>query len=408
MRRRRAMTGLLAVCMILSLLIPAAAAGEQKTIPLKYADIEKTVRENNLTLKILRRNLDEIDLASVTRDIDDQIGLYEAQKAAYDAQAEAYGRLIAELQAAMAADPDRQDLLSAELAVAVTNRNTSQAMSKALPGVIDSLKAARTEAKDGRSYNYDVAEKGKENAALGLILAAQQTYLGIGEIQNSIKDMERVLTAADRNILAGETMVRLGRMSTLTLTNLKQARNTAQAQKAQLESQKETAELHLSLLCGLSGARYVPDGQPEVPTEEIDKIAAGTDIPVAQQSSYLLWQKREAVKWEEQYGKRTTVATAKAELTEAEARVEQNVLSAAHKVREKRQALTQAAQEAAAEEVNRKAAKIQYDLGRISRNAYLDKEDEQKFKANALVTARLELMQVYEAYRMLILGYSET
>ncbi|MGI6180593.1 MAG: TolC family protein [Agathobaculum sp.] len=379
-----------------------------------FTGIERTVRANNPTVKALQRTLSGIENTDIEGQFFGQYLQYEGQLKNYQAQVQGYQNTIAALNAAITPDLDEatKGALQAQLTAAKANLAVSQAGVAAANAALGALDDAEEDAQEKLDDTVATYKRQFANVENQLVVGAQTAYLGIIAIDRGLDTLERNLAMLDRNIETVSRQYEIGMASQLTLDNLKQTRRTAAAQQDTLLKQQNAAEKQLGLLLGKAADTAVtPSAVPAVTDKQLQDMDYDKDLQAALKNSYSIWSKQDALREASNDYEDDVTSTldayeaAKLNLEAEKDNVTNSFRALYDDVQDKRRLENEAALALQTQQKNFDAATVQYQRGMISRNAYLDAQDELAAKQDALDTARLDLFTAYNTYDWATRGF---
>lgn len=365
-----------------------------------FTGIEKTVRENNPTIKALQKTLSGIENTDIEAQFFNQYLQYDAQRSQYQAQVAIYQQCIDALSP-YAEEP----AVAAQLKVARMNLQMAQQSVAGINAILKNLDDAEDDAKDNLDDTVATYKRQFANTENQIVVGAQTAYLGIITIGQGLDTLDRNLAMLDRNITVVEKQVELGMASQLTLDNLKQTRRTAAAQRETLVKQQTATENQLSLLMGKPVSTTVkPTTVPQVTEKQLRDMDYNKDLEEALKNSYSIWVKQDAVRSASNDYEDDVTSTldayeaAKINLEAEKDSVTNSFRALYDDVQDKKRLVTEAQAALETQQKNFGASAKQYQIGMISKNDYLDAQDELTAKEEALSTAQNDLFTAYNTY----------
>ncbi len=400
--KKTMIAALLGAVLCVSAVMPAGAAQQPEPAELTVREmglrgVAATVEKNNPTVQALRKTAAGIDTASAVS------AQFAQQGVMLGAQIAMYQSLIGGLEQAMeAAGKDQADLK----AVYQAHIALLTAQSAGLEQVRDGLPAQEQAAVSQIEDAVYQLEKQADYVADQITQGAQTLLLTIRSLQYTGEQLDRQLAAVDRSMAVLEVQQQIGMAGALQVETARRQRDNLAMNADMLDGQIETLGNSLALLCGMDAASAVlPAALGKVSEAELRAMDLEKDLAAARKSSFIVWQKRDALRQAQNtYDKDIestvhAVQAAEAALDAAQEELRAGFTTLFRTVQDKKTAV-QAAR-TAAEQAARTlhTSEVKYRQGMISRLAYQQAQDEAASAAQAVETAELELLTAYQQYQ---------
>ena len=400
--KKTMIAALLGAVLCVSAVMPAGAAQQPEPAELTVREmglrgVAATVEKNNPTVQALRKTAAGIDTASAVS------AQFAQQGVMLGVQIAMYQSLIGGLEQAMeAAGKDQADLK----AVYQAHIALLTAQSAGLEQVRDGLPAQEQAAVSQIEDAVYQLEKQADYVADQITQGAQTLLLTIRSLQYTGEQLDRQLAAVDRSMAVLEVQQQIGMAGALQVESARRQRDNLAMNADMLDGQIETLGNSLALLCGMDAASAVlPAALGKVSEAELRAMDLEKDLAAARKSSFIVWQKRDALRQAQNtYDKDIestvhAVQAAEAALDAAQEELRAGFTTLFRTVQDKKTAV-QAAR-TAAEQAARTlhTSEVKYRQGMISRLAYQQAQDEAASAAQAVETAELELLTAYQQYQ---------
>lgn len=400
--KKTMIAALLGAVLCVSAVMPAGAAQQPEPAELTVREmglrgVAAAVEKNNPTVQALRKTAAGIDTASAVS------AQFAQQGVMLGAQIAMYQSLIGGLEQAMeAAGKDQADLK----AVYQAHIALLTAQSAGLEQVRDGLPAQEQAAVSQIEDAVYQLEKQADYVADQITQGAQTLLLTIRSLQYTGEQLDRQLAAVDRSMAVLEVQQQIGMAGALQVETARRQRDNLAMNADMLDGQIETLGNSLALLCGMDAASAVlPAALGKVSEAELRAMDLEKDLAAARKSSFIVWQKRDALRQAQNtYDKDIestvhAVQAAEAALDAAQEELRAGFTTLFRTVQDKKTAV-QAAR-TAAEQAARTlhTSEVKYRQGMISRLAYQQAQDEAASAAQAVETAELELLTAYQQYQ---------
>lgn len=371
--------------------------------PVGFGGLEKRVTENNMTIKVLERQLAGIG----NTDIDGQFAGQELSAEMMLSQARgALAQAQEELKAAEEAG-DAAGIAAATAAVQAAQQQMASAQAS-----VESIDEAKETAQRQLDDQYASLEKQIENIRQSLTVAAQGVYLALVSLEDGLDTLDRNLDSLDRQIAVMEKQVEIGMAAPLTLENLRYSRTTLTSQRETLVTQQKQAQNQLAMLCGGNAdSRLRITSVPQVTSAQLREMDYEDDLEQALGNSYSIWVKQDAMRQASNDYEDNVTSTvdyfeaAKLDLENEKENVTSSFRSLYTDVQEKQRLLQEAEEAYAMEEKNFAVDELQYERGMISQLDYQTAQDDLAAKQDAVDSAEIELFTAYNTYDWARRGY---
>ena len=356
---------------------------------LTFENLERRMRENNLTLLALEENIQAIRVI----DYDE---MYEDIRQALNEIASAQWTMITSVPMGM-----------------------GSMMASSLDAQYDALREQFEAIKDGE------LQKDNEDAIWQLqtlqdqmVLAGETTYLGVVELENSLKTVDRNLETLDRTLQELELRYELGQISSQTLEQTRASRTALLSTRQTLVSNLSNYKLQLELMAGgeLNGQIQL-GALPQVTDGQLAAMDLAADLAAAKEASYDLYEAQltlddaketyddaggDGYHNKDNYEWQAANHQWNAARYTHDAAV-QNFETAFRtlylQVKDCKQVLDAAGTALAVEQSNYAVTQLKYEQGSVSYNALLEAQDSVDEAQDAVDTAANDLFSAYHTYR---------
>ena len=356
---------------------------------LTFENLERRMRENNLTLLALEENIQAI----LVIDYDE---MYEDIRQALNEIASAQWTMITSVPMGM-----------------------GSMMASSLDAQYDALREQFEAIKDGE------LQKDNEDAIWQLqtlqdqmVLAGETTYLGVVELENSLKTVDRNLETLDRTLQELELRYELGQISSQTLEQTRASRTALLSTRQTLVSNLSNYKLQLELMAGGELNGQVQLGAlPQVTDGQLAAMDLEADLTAAKEASYDLYEaqltlddaketyddaggdgyhNKDSYEWQaanHQWNAARYTHDAAVQNFETAFR------TLYLQVKDCKQVLDAAGTALAVEQSNYAVTQLKYEQGSVSYNALLEAQDSVDEAQDAVDTAANDLFSAYHTYR---------
>ena len=356
---------------------------------LTFENLERRMRENNLTLLALEENIQAIRVI----DYDE---MYEDIRQALNEIASAQWTMITSVPMGM-----------------------GSMMASSLDAQYDALREQFEAIKDGE------LQKDNEDAIWQLqtlqdqmVLAGETTYLGVVELENSLETVDRNLETLDRTLQELELRYELGQISSQTLEQTRASRTALLSTRQTLVSNLSNYTLQLELMAGgeLNGQIQL-GALPQVTDGQLAAMDLEADLAAAKEASYDLYEAQLTLDdAKETYDDAGGDGYHNKDNYEWQAANHQwNAARYTHyaavqnfetafrtlylQVKDCKQVLDAAGTALAVEQSNYAVTQLKYEHGSVSYNALLEAQDSVDEAQDAVDTAANDLFSAYHTYR---------
>ena len=356
---------------------------------LTFENLERRMRENNLTLLALEENIQAIRVI----DYDE---MYEDIRQALNEIASAQWTMITSVPMGM-----------------------GSMMASSLDAQYDALREQFEAIKDGE------LQKDNEDAIWQLqtlqdqmVLAGETTYLGVVELENSLETVDRNLETLDRTLQELELRYELGQISSQTLEQTRASRTALLSTRQTLVSNLSNYKLQLELMAGGELNGQVQLGAlPQVTDGQLAAMDLEADLAAAKEASYDLYEAQltlddaketyddaggDGYHNKDNYEWQAANHQWNAARYTHDATV-QNFETAFRtlylQVKDCKQVLDAAGTALAVEQSNYAVTQLKYEQGSVSYNALLEAQDSVDEAQDAVDTAANDLFSAYHTYR---------
>ena len=356
---------------------------------LTFENLERRMRENNLTLLALEENIQAIRVI----DYDE---MYEDIRQALNEIASAQWTMITSVPMGM-----------------------GSMMASSLDAQYDALREQFEAIKDGE------LQKDNEDAIWQLqtlqdqmVLAGETTYLGVVELENSLKTVDRNLETLDRTLQELELRYELWQISSQTLEQTRASRTALLSTRQTLVSNLSNYKLQLELMAGGELNGQVQLGAlPQVTDGQLAAMDLEADLAAAKEASYDLYEaqltlddaketydaaggdgyhNKDSYEWQaanHQWNAARYTHDAAVQNFETAFR------TLYFQVKDCKQVLDAAGTALAVEQSNYAVTQLKYEQGSVSYNALLEAQDSVDEAQDAVDTAANDLFSAYHTYR---------
>lgn len=367
-------------------------------VKLTFAELEQTVRKNNVTIK----SYDNTVLSAERTDVSDQ---YIQSYFQLSEQIAAYQKQIKDLQKSLNGLADTEEnsalrrTLQSQIRILQSNLAAAEASYRNLDDDED-------DAKEDQEKTVDNTRRQMQNAADEICMSAENTYISLRGMKYSLNQTNRSLQQLDRNIAAVKKQVQMGMTGVNDLKSLEAQRESALASKAALTTQVEALTNTLAIQCGYTtGTQIETSDLPVVTNDIISAIDYDKDLAEALKNSYAIYAKEYAMQTasdDYENNKTNTLYAYQAAKIDRDAQKE-STTAAFRKLykdmQEKQTALNAADADLAQAKKTFTVSQVQYQRGMISRMAYDTAQDTFTTAQETEVSARIDLLTAYNTYQ---------
>ena len=364
---------------------------EEEYIPdpagtVSYENLERRMRENNLSLLALEESI----LAIESIDYEDMAEDYR----------EALNQ-IASMQWGMITNPVMGGMGSI--------------MASSLDAQYDALRDSFDAIKDGdlQQDNADLVWQ-LENTQNQLVVAGEALYIALASVGINERALDRTLASTDRSIQEVELRYQLGQVSALALEQARAGRTALISGQQSLNTSRENFEIQLKQMIGADLASELTlTALPQVTDEQLEAMNLEEDLAAAKEASYSLYDAKltlddaketfnDAPRNQNSYEYQMALHQWQAAQYTYNATVqnfETNFRTLYNQVKDYKQVLDAARTALAVEESNYAVDQMKYEQGSIPQNALLTAQDDVAAAQEAVDTAAINLFSSYNTYR---------
>lgn len=374
---------------------------------LSFENLERRVRENNLTMQSLNASLasiDEIDFDQMKdylrRSLNEissaqwQVAMSVPSLPTISGEGDYISGINASLQAAEAA-------LNATTSITVQSMQTQ---SSALLEALEDLKDGTTQA------DYAAARRQIENAQNQFVAGAESLYTAMLEMRVQLRGLNQQLDALDRTVEEMELRYSLGQISALQLQEAKSGRAALASGIATLDMNIRNYTLQMETWVGAEQTgTLVLYELPSVTDQQLAAMDLEKDLAAAKEVSYTLFDAKETLDDAKENMRqsipdymldsaRQTYEAAEYTYEAAVQNFELNFRTMFAAVADCKQILTTKETALALERANFQAQELKYQQGAISKNQYLAAQDDLNAAGNDVTSAKHDLFAAYRTY----------
>ena len=366
--------------------------GEQEYIPdpvgyISFENLERRLRENNLTLLALEENIQSIEVIDYDK-------MYQTLWQNLNNIANAQWKMILY---GMGDTPE----------------------AKALEQSYDALRETFDSLKEGelQEDNADLVWQ-LENAQNQVLMAGESLYIAIIEMEQNSQALDRNLAALDRSLQEVELRYQLGQVSSQTLKQTQASRTSLISSKQTLDSNLKNYKMQLELMSGgeLNGAIQL-EQLPRVSNEQLESMNLEEDLAAAKAASYSLYEAQQTL--DDAYETyRDNGGQYADSLGDYQYKAAAHIYEAAKynhsatvqnfeiafrtlylQVKDFKQVLDAAGTALAVEQDNYAVAQLKYEQGNLSENDLLEAQDKVAQAQETVDGAANDLFSAYNNYR---------
>ncbi len=371
---------------------PEEEEPEEEYVPdpvgyISFENLERRLRENNLTLLALEENIQSIEVIDYDK-------MYQTLWQNLNDIASAQWMMI------MYGMGDTPEAKALEQSYA------------ALEETFDSLKEGELQ-----KENADLVWQ-LENAQNQVVMAGESLYIAIMEMEQNARTMDRSLAALDRSLEELELRYELGQISSQTLKQTQASRVSLLSSKQTLDSNMQNYKMQLELMSGgeLNGTIQLGD-LPAVTNEQLESMNLEEDLAAAKEASYSLYEAKQTLddayetyrddggQYAESIGKYQykaaahTYEAAKYNYNATVQNFEIAFRTLYLQVKDFKQVLDAAQTALAVEQDNYAVSQLKYEQGNLSENDLLEAQDKVSEAQEKVDGAANDLFSAYNNYR---------
>ena len=353
---------------------------------ISFKNLERRMREGNLSLLALEENIQSIQVIDFDK-------MYEDIRKSLN------------------------QIANAQWMMVMVGQEGSYA-STALEQSYSSLRSTFEDLKDGEiQKDYADAVRQLENAQDQMVMAGESMYIALADLELTADSLDRSLAALDRSLEELELRYQLGQISSLTLKQAQAGRASLISSRETLLMNVENLRTQLELMMGAELTGQLKLGPlPAVTGEQLAAMELETGLEQAREASYSLYAARLTLEdakdtWkdaalknhydEKRYQYQAAQHTWQAAQHTYNAAV-QNFETAFRtlylQVKDYEQVLAAARTSLAVEQDSFAAAQLKFEQGNISRNALLEAQDKVSAAQETVDGAAIDLFSAYHKY----------
>ena len=352
-----------------------------------FENLERRLRENNLTLLALEENIQSIEVIDYDK-------MYEDLRQSLNDIANAQWMMIIY---GMGETPEAKAL---------------EQSYDALRETFDSLKEGELQ-KDNEDAIWQL-----ENAQNQVVMAGESLYIAIIEMEQNRQTLQRNLDALDRSLEELELRYELGQISSQTLKQTQATRTSLLSSKQTLDSNIQNYKMQLELMAGGELNGQIQLGElPGVTDKQLTDMNLEADLETAKENSYSLYEAEQTLDeahetYEDNGGQYAATSDkyqyASAAHTYEAAKYNYNATiqnfeisfrTLYLQVKDFKQVLDAAKTALAVERDNYSVSQLKYEQGNLSLNDLLEAEDKVKEAQETVDGAENDLFSAYHNYR---------
>ena len=374
-----------------------AEPGPDEAGTLSFENLEQRLHENNLTMRAVDERLKSLDSM-------DRKEAYDALLEAHNSMTDmllSYSKMSYAAAAADVANPIGAIYTQMDAGYSAAYLQSQQA---ALLEQLENLK------EEEYQKTYDEAVWQMDLARDQITFGVQTLYITTLSLERTLADGQRGLAALDRRVTEFEKRYELGQISQLTLLELKNTRTQTASSLTTLSLQIERLKAQLNTFVGVSP--FEPLTLKELPSVSAEQIAAlrpEEDSAAAKEKSFNLYSLEEDVKDAQEkfedsadgYPREMARHNYNAAVYSRDAAIQSFELSffnLARTVTDNAQLLEAAISALELEQKNFEAARVKFDRGLISENAFLDAADTLAAARSKVQSCSDNLFSAYNNY----------
>ena len=352
-----------------------------------FENLERRLRENNLTLLALEENIQSIEVIDYDK-------MYEDLRQSLNDIASAQWMMIIY---GMGETPEAKAL---------------EQSYDALREIFDSLKEGELQ-KDNEDAIWQL-----ENAQNQVVMAGESLYIAIIEMEQNRQTLQRNLDALDRSLEELELRYELGQISSQTLKQTQATRTSLLSSKQTLDSNIQNYKMQLELMAGGELNGQIQLGElPGVTDKQLTDMNLEADLETAKENSYSLYEAEQTLDeahetYEDNGGQYAATSDkyqyASAAHTYEAAKYNYNATiqnfeisfrTLYLQVKDFKQVLDASKTALAVEQDNYSVSQLKYEQGNLSLNDLLEAEDKVKEAQETVDGAENDLFSAYHNYR---------
>ena len=345
------------------------AAQQNASVSLTFEGLEKTVRERNVSIKANNSTVKGEEAADAGAAYLEQYIALSSQIDGYRTQIHALEKTIEGLQ-----DEALRATLTAQL-------KTLQASLAAAQSSYDALEEQEDRAEEQQEKTVERVKRQMDHAAGLICMEAQDNYITLKGMEDTLAQTARGLAQIDRNLAAVQVQVSIGMTAVNEQKALEAQREILLAEQKSLMTQYDSLRDMLAIQCGYpAGTELALQPLPALAREQAAPDYA-KDLAGMLQNSYAVWFKQDAAEQaSDDYADGVTNSLHAYDAAKITLEAEKQNASAAFRklyqdVQQKNTAWEAAQADLALAGKTFHVAEVQYQLGMTSRMAFADAQD---------------------------------
>lgn len=365
-------------------------AEKPQSVTIGFTGLERTIREKNLIIQANDQKLqgvEQLDLESSKDEAEWGLDGMKALSASYQDAIDSFINLDED-------DPTNKTMIKALSSMKAANDMQIASMEKQIDNLDETI--------GDKNDTYATTKKTMQGAADQLVMGAQGLFISLTSLDLQQQDLQRQLTATDRQVAEMQKRYDLGQISEIQLLQVKNGR-------AQLASGIETLKFNVKGLKGDLAVLLGYEPGVQVSLSPLPAPAAGSrnldaDLKEAIKNSYTLFSKQDAMRTASNDYERDVTSTvhnynaAKINYQAAEQQLKQSFTKLYDAVGEKQRLYELATDNEAVQARLYETASTKYQRGMISKNEYLTAKEDYTKTQNATQTAQIDLFTAINQY----------
>ena len=351
-----------------------------------YENLERRMRENNLSLLALEESILAIEAID------------------YDEMADDYRQALNEIANA------QWGMITGSVIPGLGSM-----LASSLDAQYDALREAFDDIKDGnlQQDNADLIWQ-LENTQNQLVVAGEALYIALASLEINEQTLDPSLDAVERGIQEAELRYQLGQISALTLEQTRANRTALISSQQTLNMNKENLGIQLKQMIGAElSSQMELTALPQVTDEQLEAMDLEADLAAAKEASYSLYDAKltlddaketfdDAPRNQKSYEYQVALHQwqgAQYTYNAAVQSFETSFRTLYNQVKDCKQVLDAARTALSVEEGNYAVDQMKYEQGSISYNTLLTAQDDMAAAREAVDTAAINLFSAYNTYR---------
>lgn len=374
--------------------VPMFASAEM----LPYEQVEVLVRAQNRTVLANRATLKSIKAVDIDRAIADLQNAIQNMEQAVSSMQDLASNVALSLSTV-------NPMINNGQATLVIGSATTVLLQSNIAQMQAQITQMREQVKELKKTDYEPYERQFEQIENQLVMAAQSAYIGLMTLQQNYLMTARKVDFAEVKLREMETRFALGQVSQLNVDEVRRAHRQASSALKTLEQTLYNTKGDLSVLLGRDPSRnYMLGTLPAVTPDMIMRMHLESDLADAMEQSYDIYKAEKAVQDaqdldKKEKGRKDKIRAAEYTLEGIEATFAQNFRKLFRTIAEKNRLLSVAQEDFGERAQAAEAAKLRYEKGMISRNAYLEADVTKSEAETGVLLAQTELYSAYMQYQ---------